>query len=210
MFYGFILLSKFCAAQDIKNEYPKYEWAEGIIQINNIQLKGLIQYDEFNRIIRYQSIDENETKSFREKDVIWIEIFDKENGKVIKFYSLPYQYEDLQKEEFFLFEVIYEFSTFAILSRLSNTTATYVTVDPRGNLMPREKTFNQKDIFFFNETRLVELTPNESSNKNLFESSIEPASFNRVLEYMKEKKLKFRSKEDILKAMAFYESLEED
>ncbi len=203
-------MSKFCAAQDIKNEYPKYEWAEGIIQTNNMQLKGLIQHDEFNRIIRYQSIDKDETKSFREKDVMWVEIFDKENGKVIKFYSLPYQYEDLQKEEFFLFEVVYEFSTFAILSRLNNTTATYVTVDPQGNLMPGEKTFNQKDIFFFNETRLVELTPNESSNKNLFESSIEPASFNRVLQYMKEENLKFRKKEDILKALAFYERLEED
>jgi hypothetical protein len=207
---GLILSVSISYGQISKKEYPKYEWNEGSIVFTNNKVEGFVLYDEFERLIQYQSFDKTEMKSFREKDVIMVEIFDKKRGNFRKFYSLPYKYEHLQKEEFFLFEALKEFSTFAIVSRPKTTSAEYVIIDTNGYHQLRSKNFPLDEIFFLNENGLVELSQNESRNRSVFENIIEPTSFNVVLQYMKEENLKFGKKEDILKAMAFYESLEKD
>src|SRR5262249_42818502 len=93
IFFSVVMAS---SAQGSKGKYLNQGWSEGTVTtVNNGRFVGYVLYDNFERVIHFQSLDNQDSKSFREKDVTAVVIFDKGLGKPIKLYSLPFQFDDM-------------------------------------------------------------------------------------------------------------------
>src|SRR5688572_1529615 len=93
------------------------EWFEGSILLNDgVELKGLVKYNDNNGVLSFQ--DGTDSRVFTSSRVAGFEFFDASHQKQRIFYSFPYEDSHTGVERPLFFELIRDYKTFAVLSRL--------------------------------------------------------------------------------------------
>jgi len=106
------------SAQDLTDAITsnRIEWAEGTVLLSDgTELKGLIKYNDQLGILSYMNGDIS--KSFISRNVLGFDFFDAYQNTQRYFYSLPYEDEEDDVVKPLFFEVMKQFSSFAVLTR---------------------------------------------------------------------------------------------
>ena len=93
------------------------EWNDGSIMTNDgSEVKGLLKYNDKNGLLSYQN--GSDTRTFTSRSVVGFEFFDERMRKQRIFYSFPYEDSQNNIKRPLFFEVIQEFESFAVLSKV--------------------------------------------------------------------------------------------
>jgi hypothetical protein len=224
-----ILNSSLFAQKEKRNESlldDTAEWFEGSVTMSDgSELKGLVKYNENSGILGFQ--DKTDPKTLTASRVASFNFNDLRRQKQRIFVSLPYDdpSTDIVTPRFF--EVLKEYSTFAVLS---HTGPIYVADDskimnpyamPSGTRMGTSQT---ETIFLMNSEG--EIKPyiiniyrdtnsgtgyvKESSkllDNDLLEEFIKEPHYQKLNKFAKQNGLKFKQKEDFLKILNYYDEL---
>lgn len=91
-------------------------WSEGSLALNDgTELKGLLKYNDKTGIVSYQN--GRDSRSLIARSVAGFEFWDESLQKQRVFYTFPYEDEKDNIIKPFFFEVLFEFKSFAVLSR---------------------------------------------------------------------------------------------
>jgi hypothetical protein len=114
------------------------KWSEGSIMLmDKTELTGLISYEDRNGILSFKNGEES--KSFTTRSVMAFEFYDEDEGRQRVFYSLDYSDPDVGVSKRYFFEVVKEYTNFAILSRtdpMEIQVATSKTLGYQGTFAP--------------------------------------------------------------------------
>lgn len=115
------------------------EWCEGSIMTSDgIELKGLLRYNEHSGLLSYENGGEG--RSFTSRAVAGFEYFDERLQKQRVFYSIPYDDERGISRPLF-FEVMKEFRSFAVLSKIDPIDIEYKAISSPGAFDPTTGAF---------------------------------------------------------------------
>ncbi|HEY9048742.1 MAG TPA: hypothetical protein VIN08_22715 [Ohtaekwangia sp.] len=104
------------------------EWGEGSILLNDGQeLKGLVRFNDKNGIVSFES--GNTSRSYVPRSVAAFEFYDEKLKRQRVFYSLEFEDKDNVKRPFF-FEVLRDFKTFAVISKIDPVEIEQWTTSP--------------------------------------------------------------------------------
>jgi hypothetical protein len=224
-----------CLAQDKKLSdkfSPNNQWYAGSLMLKNgAELKGMVKYREESGLINFSDGDEN--KTFTSMTVVAFEFFDESLGKQRMFYSFETLDPDSKRNRYFFFEVLKEFKTFAVLSRLTPIEQDLRT-SPSGigsNGMPTSMEvtgvkYSQTEFIYFLGSdnklepylRIVEQEIDDNfwfdrnKTKNRFVDEDVFARFagedwQKIDAFAKEKNLSFKRKKDLLQIFDYYGTL---
>jgi hypothetical protein len=206
------------------------EWANGsIILKDGTEEKGQVKYNEATSLLRFQ--DDEDSKALTARNLLAFKFFDKTQNKQRVFYSLEDKNKETELLQYYFFEVLEEFKTFAVLSKMEpvdiktrsngnfdnmtlQTTTTVIRqieiiyfMDESGQLEPYlqivEKDVDSQAWFDYKSTRNVML------NEFLFEKYA-GKYWQDVEEYCKQNDLKLRRRSHFIKAVDYLASLVED
>ena len=97
------------------------QWFKGTVTVKNNDLrKGFIQRNDKLGLIKFKSDldhDESNVESFQEKSILALEYFDTDLNSLRSFYSFNCESDQTGFNGYFLFEVLKDLKSFAILSR---------------------------------------------------------------------------------------------
>lgn len=230
----FVLL--FCLrshGQSLFREGIDTPWVPGeITLIDGTLYKGIVQYRQEAALINFKTSEEaKESKSFTELKIQKLLLLDQNNSRSRIFYSFPIQVDG--REDFLLFEILKEFKTWAVLSRKGtvNVIASrhdevshgygygsgkrgYSTVEQTEHIYIFDDAGQINLYLIVSEKESDGLFHASSSKKKIIEKNAMQEKMNEhwgeVEKYAKENSLKFKNKGDLLKILAYYESLVED
>src|SRR5688572_16497841 len=137
-----IVISLFAAtdafSQDalIESALPlSIEWSSGSIMTNDgSELKGLLKFNDKNGILSYQN--GGDTRAFTARNVAGFEFFDEGVKKQRVFYSFAYEDSQNNIKRPLFFEVIKEFETFAVLSKVDPLEVDHKSVSSPAGIDP--------------------------------------------------------------------------
>jgi hypothetical protein len=93
------------------------EWSEGTIAMNDgTELKGLLRFDDRLAILAYQN--GNDSRTMTPQSVTAFNFFDPSSEKQRSFYTLDYEDPVQGRKRPYFFEVLIEFKTFAVISKI--------------------------------------------------------------------------------------------
>ncbi len=103
-------------------------WSQGSIMLNDgTEIKGLLKYNDKSGLLYYEN--GNDARSFNARGVVAFEFFDERLSKQRLFYSFPYG--DPLVPSFF--EVVKEYKSFAVLSKVDPIDIEHKQVSTPGN-----------------------------------------------------------------------------
>jgi len=142
------------------------EWSSGSIMTNGgSELKGLLKYNDKNGILSFQN--GGDTRAFTARNVAGFEFFDEGMKKQRIFYSFPYEDSQNNIKRPLFFEVIKEFESFAVLSKVDpleidhNSVASPAGIDPgtlavaRGQSWGTITELSQTETIYFMDSKTV-------------------------------------------------------
>lgn len=114
---SFLIIFTHFASGQLKNAVTENTlWYPGMVVLpDGQQVQGKINYNFITGIVRLQN--SRSTEVFTADDVVYFLIQKDQGAEPTKFYSLPIKPEGESSAKQFLFEVIYETETIALLSR---------------------------------------------------------------------------------------------
>jgi len=94
------------------------EWREGSIVLNDgTQLSGLIQYNDRVSLVNFKKDDFSSEESFTEKRILGMQFYDGDADRIRRFANFNIQLDETGWQGTMLFEILFEFEDFAVLSR---------------------------------------------------------------------------------------------
>ena len=142
------------------------EWSSGSIMTNDgSELKGLLKYNDKNGILSFQN--GGDTRAFTARNVAGFEFFDEGMKKQRIFYSFPYEDSQNNIKRPLFFEVIKEFESFAVLSKVDpleiehNSVSSPAGISPITGAVARGQTWgtitemSQTETIYFMDTKAV-------------------------------------------------------
>jgi hypothetical protein len=233
LLFAIVLFAYPCVSQDLLNSHLNdIEWGEGSIMLqDNTELKGLLKFDDKKEIVAFES--GNLSKSFTARKVLGFEYFDNRKDVQRVYYSLPYQSEETGAENYGFFEVLRQYPNFTVLIRKTPVTSRKKKNNggnPNGQ--PTNAIWNQeaiileqKEIVFLMDesgllTSFLEITHKEVEG-SLLDRSVEKNKiedkkllkkfvgdyYDELLRYSKEMRLQLDDKDDLIKILDYYETL---
>jgi hypothetical protein len=235
----FLNVSSF-AQKKKKDEEPLLretaEWFEGSILLNDgTELKGLVKYNDKNGVLAYQ--DGTDSKVFTSSRVSGFEFFDESLQNQRVFYSFPYEDSQTGVERPLFFELVRDYRTFAVLSRLDqldldrenysspqptgfgglgytsstrlvvSQTETIFLMNSDGEIKPYLKTVNKEDEKFNLVSGKDLKTTSKMMDEDLLIEFIKEPLYSKLKVFARENDLKFKRKDDFLKILKYYDSL---
>jgi hypothetical protein len=95
------------------------EWRKGsILRDDNSALEGLIQFNDKLGMIKYKKNPDSEERSFTEKSIVAMKLFDDKTSAWQNFAVFNVKEESTGLQAALLFEVLMEFKKFALLTRV--------------------------------------------------------------------------------------------
>ena len=205
-------------------------WSKGSVMLKDgKEMKGTLKYSDNTGVLSFQDGDNSRTLTPR--NVIAFEFQDEDEGRQRIFYSLEDKEEDTDIKKWYFFEVLHEFQTFAVLSKVtpiqidktsngSFNTATGFPVTGSS----RVEVSQVEVISFMNQSgklepylRVVEKEVDNgwydySSTKNkIIDDEVFPKyagkHWPKVKAYAEENKLKFKRRSDFIKALKYLATL---
>jgi hypothetical protein len=106
----------FCQQKEVSRTGETY-WQDGsVLLTDGTELKGKLQYNGRLGILRYE--DNDGERTLNPKNVTAFEFFDVTVDKQRVFYSLEYQESAQTMKRLWFFEILQDFKTFAVISRI--------------------------------------------------------------------------------------------
>lgn len=110
-----------CLAQNNTKKFEELttdnEWSEGSIMLNDgKELKGLVRFEDRLGIVNYMNGDDS--RSFTSRRVAAFEFYDNVTKKQRIYYSLEYEDPANHAKQPLFFEVLKDFKTFAVMSKV--------------------------------------------------------------------------------------------
>ena len=232
IFFFITVLSFSSHAQSLFRLGIDANWNTGEATLHDgSRFKGVIKYNQHvGSITLTTDTLSKESKTFSEKDVFSMTLFDQERDYVRKFYSFPVSEKD---QEIYLFEVIREFNNWAVLSRSSDVRALRAKGDlkyiPVPGFVPytaATSKISQSDYYFVIDDKgvitlffVIEEVENDGalgykrSHNNIHQEILtdKMKPFDKEVErYAKKNKLKFHREEDLLEILDYYKDLAEN
>jgi hypothetical protein len=198
------------------------KWCEGRLVLNNsMSKKGLIKYNDKMALIKFKETAEAVEESFAETSILVMEFFDVDQSRWRHFAAFNFKDEARGKEEDFLLEVLMEFKSFALLSRISKVNvAVRQRYDYYGNAHLARvgyEQFEQLCLAGDDGTAQVVLVVNEfEKDKMSMTNPIKPHLNKKALEkylgedwstfqdIVKANKLNLKKREDFIRAFEYY------
>jgi hypothetical protein len=202
-------------------------WSDGTIITNEEEeLKGKVRYDDLQCILFYR--DSKSEKTFSARQVKMFSVLDSVKKSDRFYYSLEFEDRKLNVRQPMFFELIKEFKSFAVLTKVDPVQFNQATTQPRGtqngnqpNGVIRIQQF--ETICFMSSQGLIEpyleieitikngifqeRVRNKQTilNKNLFEKYFGEKANNQIMTFVKHNELQLNHKEDFLRILEFYE-----
>ena len=226
----FIILCSVSYAQNVSN---REGWTKGSITLTNgTTLNGYVTYNRQEDFITYRDGDNN--KVFTSRNVIQVSFYDATEGGERMFVSLPYKddYTSQDQTPYVIFEVLKEFSGFAVLSRITPAEAGFLA-STRNVIMstPITRAYEpesiQQDVIYivddkgsirpyFKEVYRVNSHASERDehskakilNERLLSEYIGFATYQKLQEYASENHLSFHQRAGFMKVLAYYETIQ--
>lgn len=222
-------------AQDLRNLGVGQAWHAGRITLaDGIELNGWVRNNDKEGIISFKEEfgKDSTTRSFRPPDILALEYNDR--GINRKFYSLETKDKTEDKADIYLYEVIREYNSFAIVSfqgivdvvesKNTNTTRPGAFGQPTSGSNSRTVLQQVEEIYFINESgerelylilvsRDIDGLFDHSANKGkVLDSSIPVKYFgeekwNKIKIYLKDQNLKIKTRENLISMLNYYETL---
>jgi hypothetical protein len=207
----------------------KNDWGQGsILTADGRELKGSIKYNEKLGVVDFE--DGDDAKSFNPRAVTAFEFFDEVLQKQRIFYSLEYTDPEKGSRAPFFFEVLKDFQSFLILSKVDPVKIKERSTTPSGPGMPTHyNTMTEitqvETIYFLDEDEKIlpyiqvkrkvvdsDLRDSEKNKKSFVDKDLLANYFTdeeilQMKEYAEKNDLDFRAKDDFLKILDFCEEL---
>lgn len=184
-------------------EFPFQVWHDGkVVLMNGDTLHGLVKYNLDGNIVQFDN--KRQVKAFSSQKVLFFEIFDQIFETHREFYSLPFYVQPNYKTPI-LFEVLHE-GPMTLLAR------EYVIEEsiPQYSYYRRNSYLTQSrlafEYFFLDREGNIEKYSLKKSD--LFELLKEKEE--EVKRYMKKNNLRYDRREDLVRIVAYYNSLLEE
>jgi hypothetical protein len=206
------------------------KWNAGFIElVDNSVRKGFIQYIDGVRLIKFKTyLNEPEELSFHEKRILAMEYFDAAMSKNRRFYTLNIREEDSGFTGAVLFEIVMEMKAFAVVSRryIGQQSTRKRRSSESKRLRDFKESYNKFErIYIVDHGGKVELLSTvavtEKEKSKPVARPVEPfldqavlakytgSKWRTVKTYVKEERLHLKKKPDLLKALAYYQQLEQ-
>lgn len=205
-------------------------WKEGILTLmkDEIVFKGLIQHNDKLGLIKFKKPGDGDKEilTVSPKNILLMKYYDGEKSADRKFASFNYRFDETGEEGYQLFEVLYEFKHFAVLSKTFRVKPFVETYSNQLGAVYYQKVGHEQreSIFFVKENGEIEVYfswvesdiekfewfPKKTKpyvNKKLL-SEYTGKYWNDMKKFIKKNKLKEKNKEGILKTMDYYSTLE--
>ncbi len=196
---GFLLTGITASAQ----EFPFQAWHEGkIVLMNGDTLAGLVKYNVEGNVVQYDN--KRQVKAFSSQKVLFFEIFDQIFETHRQFYALPYYVQANYKTPI-LFEVLYE-GPLTLLAReyVVEESVPVYSYYSRHHYSTRSRlAFN---YFFLDREGNIEKY--DLKKNDLYETLNEKED--EIKQFMKKNNLRYDRREDLVRIVAYYNSLIED
>jgi hypothetical protein len=216
------------AQPERSNSQSSAGWSNGTILTNEEEeLSGKLLYNDLQCILFYHDGKTEKTFSSRQVKMFWF--FDSLKKANRYFYSLEFEDRKFNVRQPMFFELIKEFKTFAVLTKVDPVQfneapgqprgTQYVVKEPNGGM--RIQQF--ETICFMSSTGLIEPylelditikngVPEERVrnkqtilNKDLFEKYFGEKANHQIMTFVKHNELQLNHKEDFLKILEYYE-----
>jgi hypothetical protein len=226
-----LLVSICCLAQPRKSKILTYDTAayEGAIWLSNdTKINGRISFNDNDGIVTL--IDGEESHSFTSRGVVMFEYLDPRLNRSKRFYSLEFLDKETGFKDFYFFEVLKEFESFAVLMKIDR-----IKTEARQRILHHQtsplilerndkKHTQTKTIYFANDQGVFEpylkivdtelggdildvnRTSNHFINAKLFERYT-GKHFSALQGFAKKNKLSFKLKDDLLVILDEYERM---
>jgi hypothetical protein len=209
--------------------FNDYQWQEGsIVLIDGSTLPGLLKYNEKTGLLSFKTEDSFNT--YNARSVSKFNFHDTRTNTERTFYSIIYNDPDLEIELPVFFEVLSQFKTFALLSkvdpivvdekykpnRYANTAVNGSGIEGATTIV--EVVSQDETLFFIDDqgdiSPYVRITRRDD-RRNEKITVLDVASlpkytaphYDRVFDYAKNEKLRLDKKEDLVLILNYYRSL---
>ena len=210
------------------------EWFEGTIMLTDgSELKGLVKYTDQNGVLSFQ--DGTNSKVLTATRVVGFEFFDESLQKQRVFYTFPYEDSETNVVRPLFFEVVREYSSFAILSKTDpvdveqkvsrnpmsyspNATAlttnrrlvvsqeeTIYLMNAQGEIKPYFKIVNEESTGMLASGDVK--TKNKMVDDDLLIEFVTEPVYEKLRTFAKQNNLSFKRKDDFLKILDYYDSI---
>lgn len=181
-------------------EFPFQVWHKGkIVLMNNDTLNGLVKYNMEGNVVQFDN--KQQIMAFSSQKVLYYEIADNIFKTFRYFYSLPYYVQPNYKTPI-LFEVLYE----GPLTLLAREYTVEETIPQYGYYYRQNYATRTRlafDYFFLDQKGNI----NKYSLKRNDLLAIMKQKDDEVKKFMKKNNLKYDRREDLVRAVAYYNSL---
>ena len=204
------------------------EWSDGTIITNeDEELNGKVRYDDLQTILHYRS--GSIEKTFTSRQVTMFRFVDATTKKERLFYALEFEDRKFNIKRPLFFELIKEFKTFAVLTKVDPVEFNEAPLTPKGrpstvkesNAVMRVQQY--ETICFMSSNGLIEpyleigiehvngvfdeRVRNKETilNADLFEKYFGEKANAKIMTYVKYNELQLNNKEDFLKVLEYYE-----
>jgi hypothetical protein len=202
-----------------------------ITLLSGEKLSGTIKFNDTNGTVTYEN--EGDSKTFIPKGITGFEFYEGKFEKTRRFYSLEYNDPETDIRDYFFFEVIKEFESFAVMSKVDRiNTKTRLPTPVRAVLTPTRidksvagiRTSQDETIFLIDSNgrinpyvKIVEvereklikdtnITKNKFINKELLEELTVP-HYDDLVQFARKNELDFKLKSNLLQILEYYETL---
>lgn len=214
---------------DLSDWQSSAAWTDGTILTNDDEeLKGKVRYDDLQSILFFR--DGAVEKAFVSRQIKMFRFFDPVKKSDRLFYSLEFEDRKFNVKRPLFFELIKEFKTFAVLTKVDPVQFNEAPGQPRGTQNNSMKELNAvmriqqfETICFMSPEGLIEpyleieiLIKNgifEERVRNrqtildekLFEKYFGERANEKIMTFVKHNELQLTNKEDLLKVLDYYE-----
>lgn len=232
-FFSLALSAQKKEKQDPHLLSDRAEWFEGTILLTNgTQLEGLVKYNDRNGVLSYEN--GGESKVFTPLRISGFEFFDESYQKQRVFYTLDYEDSQTGVERPQFFEVLRDYQTFAVLSKmdridlnekivtnssyynLGSSTRTKVTISQTetiylmnsdGEIRPYLEIVNSEDGEKSMLTGKDVKTKNKMVDEDLLLDYLTEPVYRQLEYFANTNELKFKKKADLLKILEYYDTI---
>jgi hypothetical protein len=225
-----LLLSFAVFCQSAIHEKQNTRWGQGyVVLTDGTTLNGFIRYNNQEDHIAYD--DGENSKVFSSRNFLQVSFFDEACERQRVFISVAQP----ESEQYVIFEVLKEYSKFALLSRiesghstvLSSTTQmimstpitrnayapetslqeTIFIMDGNGSIHPYLKVTQKKDAMLSFSKNKEKRSNGKILNERLLAEYVSVPVYEKLQVYADNNHLKFNSKSDFMKVLEYYDTL---
>lgn len=185
-------------------QFPSEVWHDGkLVLLQGDTLKGLIKYDLETDIVQF-SKDKKTIQTFTARKLLHFEIFDEISKAYRDFYVLPYNISGNYNAPI-IFELIFEGRKITLLSREAiEYQVTNYPYSVAGSYTQLVLVYTH--FFLTDEGKIIEF---DNKRKTLYRDIMSDRS-SEIKKFIKNNRLKVDRRVDLVKTVAYYNSLFED